>query len=102
MRKTIVSLSLLAIPASHAAYAMDAFDAQLHSAVTEKVQQDHAIAVKEGKVGRPISHSTSVSTTGSTATSAASTATHPNQVQDLRRRKHKTPAPNTHGGHHQL
>ena len=40
MKKTWVTISLLAIPAPFAAHAMDAFDAQLHSAIAEKLQQD--------------------------------------------------------------
>lgn len=105
MKKTWISISLLAIPAPLAAYAMDSFDAQLHSAVAEKVQRDHAADVRAGRVGHASSRAASSSTAATPAsTSTAPSATHPNQVQDLKRRKHKTPPPNTHGGvhHHDL
>lgn len=109
-KKTWVTISLMAIPAPYAAYAMDAFDAQLHSAVTQKIQQDHAADVRAGRVASAGSHgantASTTSATASTGNSAnAAPAVHPNQVQDLKRKHHRppnTPPPNTHSGLHHL
>lgn len=103
MKKTLVSLSLLALPVSYAAYAMDSFDAQLHSVVTQKVQQDHAADLKAGRIGHSTTSHVAGATTSAgptTSDSITTSAAHPNQVQDLKRRKKKTPPPNTHGGPH--
>jgi hypothetical protein len=98
---TVLVLSVLTLSS---AYAADSLDAQLHSMVTDKVQQDHAADVKAGKVGHRSSHTnTSSGSTAAAATSSSTSATHPNQVQDLKRKKRKkTPPPETHPGHHRF
>jgi hypothetical protein len=104
MKKIWVSISLLAVPVPLAAYALDNFDAELRSRVTDKVQRDHAADMKAGRIAHSMAnHGSASSASGPTTVAAAAPlAVHPNQVQDLKRRKKKIPPPNTAGGaHHQ-
>jgi hypothetical protein len=74
-----------------AAYAEDEVDSRLHSAVTNKIQQDHQADMKSGLVGGGARSPASVSGTSAAVTHA--TAAQPAQVQSLQKKKSTPPPP---------
>jgi hypothetical protein len=75
-------------------------DAEMHSAVQQRVQQDHQSDMKAGKVAHPAAKaaasSSSSTSTSAPAASSHAAAPHPTQVQELKLKKKAPPPPAHH------